>query len=249
MDPLKQLTRGQISAIWRRSDEIHLSNLRRSERGQAPGPSRRWKGDGRAAHLGTAEGVGREGRQGEEEGAAVTHLDLMHGLDWSGQRVTGWLVQEKFNGLRALWTGRGLVSRTGQRFNSPAWFTAGLPDVPLDGELYAGIGTLGRISNTLARHKSGKDEDWQGVTLCAFDAPAVPGTYITRHAAAKSSLNGCGANVRCASFSPLESIPLLRGALDELHRCGGEGFILRDPSAPYAAGRTDRLLKFKDAMR
>ena len=32
----------------------------------------------------------------------MTHLDLMHGHDFSGQRVGGWLAQEKLDGLRCL---------------------------------------------------------------------------------------------------------------------------------------------------
>lgn len=72
----------------------------------------------------------------------MNHLDLMHGKDYSGQRIAGWLVQEKFNGLRCLWTGTQLVSRNGERFNAPAWFTAGLPSVPLTASFTRGIEAL-----------------------------------------------------------------------------------------------------------
>ena len=149
---------------------------------EAPGPRRVWEGTGLKDHPGAAQGVGREGWSGEEEGPQVTHLGLMHGRDYAaGQRIAGWLVQEKFNGLRCLWTGTELVSRNGERFNAPAWFTAGLPvGIPLDGELYAGVGSLGRISNLLARHKSGKDVDWQGVRFMVFDAPTVRGCFSDR---------------------------------------------------------------------
>jgi len=30
---------------------------------------------------------------------------MMNGTDWTGQDVTGWIVQEKFDGFRAFWTG------------------------------------------------------------------------------------------------------------------------------------------------
>ena len=39
--------------------------------------------------------------------------------------------------------------------------------------------------------------------------------------------------------------PQLRHLLRSLHKAGGEGFMLREPSAPYVAGRTGKLLKFK----
>lgn len=172
----------------------------------------------------------------------MTHLDLMHGRDYVGQRVGGWLVQEKFDGVRALWTGKELVSRNGERFNAPAWFTAGLPDVPLDGELYAGVGTRGRIANTLARHKSGKDSDWLGVRFMVFDSPSVNGGHLARW----SSIPTNGITLVRAEYVTLHSLANLRQKLRALHARGGEGFILRDPSAPYVAGRTDKLLKFKD---
>jgi len=217
--------------------------MRCAGRGQAPGPCSRWQGDGRADHPGTAAGVGREGWQREAEGQQVNHLDLMHGKDYAGQRVGGWLVQEKLDGLRCLWTGAELVSRNGERFNAPDWFTAGLPaGIPLDGELYAGPGTLGRVSATLARHKSGADADWQGVRFMVFDAPTVRSSFAER----ASFLRGIDArHTEIVATSAVESIAKLRVALKHLHKSGGEGFMLRDPSAPYVAGRTGKLLKFK----
>ena len=227
--------------------------MRSRLRGEEPGPRRLWEGDGRADHVSAAQGVGREGWSGKAEGQQVNHLDLMHGRDYAaGQRIAGWLVQEKFNGLRCLWTGTQLVSRNGERFNAPAWFTAGLPSVPLDGELYAGHRSLGRISNTLARHKSGKDEDWKRVWFMVFDAPAASGGYLERMSSFKLPSLQLGRAVPVPEFrrepwstrGP-EGLAELRRDLKHLHKSGGEGFILRDPSAPYVAGRTATVLKFK----
>lgn len=168
----------------------------------------------------------------------------MHGKDWNGQRVGGWLMQEKLDGLRCLWTGRELVSRNGEKFKAPAWFTAGLPvGVPLDGELFAGYGSLGRISNTLARHKSGADEDWQGVRFMVFDAPAIGRTFALRNLCL--SYLFCEPTMGLIPVRKVESLAKLRRELKALHKRSGEGFILRDPSALYVAGRTDRVLKFK----
>ena len=219
--------------------------MRCAGRNQAPGPRSRWQGDGRAAYLGTAAGVWREGWSGEEEGPQVTHLCFMHGKDFAGQRVGGWLCQEKLDGLRCLWTGAELVSRNGERFNAPAWFTAGLPaGIPLDGELYAGPGTLGRVSATLARHKSGKDEDWQGVRFMVFDAPTVDGGFQARVAAIPQLIRKA-CNADWVFTKAVKGVAELRHLLRSLHKAGGEGFMLREPSAPYVAGRTGKLLKFK----
>src|SRR5918998_891176 len=49
---------------------------------------------------------------------------------------TGWWLSEKLDGVRAYWDGRQLLSRLGNMFHAPDWFIDGLPDHPLDGELF-----------------------------------------------------------------------------------------------------------------
>lgn len=44
-------------------------------------------------------------------------------------------VSEKLDGVRAIWDGKTLRFRSGRPIHAPAWFTAGLPAHPLDGEL------------------------------------------------------------------------------------------------------------------
>jgi DNA ligase-1 len=174
----------------------------------------------------------------------VNEKQLMHGKDYAGQRVGGWLCQEKLDGLRCLWTGAELVSRNGERFNAPDWFTAGLPaGIPLDGELYAGPGTLGRVSATLARHKSGAHADWQVVRFMVFDAPGE-GSFQARVAAIPQLIRKAF-NADAVQTSTVRDLASLRRLLRDLHKRGGEGFMLREPSAPYVAGRTGKLLKFK----
>ncbi len=59
------------------------------------------------------------------------------GRDWDGEQdVTNWHLSEKLDGVRALWTGTQFLSRSGHTYHAPAWFTAGLPQLPLDGELW-----------------------------------------------------------------------------------------------------------------
>ncbi|MGO2563434.1 MAG: DNA ligase, partial [Pseudoalteromonas nigrifaciens] len=50
--------------------------------------------------------------------------------------VSNYLVSEKFDGVRAIWTGKQFVTRQGNVINAPEWFTAPLPKVWLDGELW-----------------------------------------------------------------------------------------------------------------
>ena len=56
---------------------------------------------------------------------------------WDNQAdLTGWWMSEKLDGVRAYWDGKQFLSRLGNLYHAPAWFIAGLPDVPLDGELW-----------------------------------------------------------------------------------------------------------------
>src|ERR1700676_2154130 len=51
---------------------------------------------------------------------------------------TGWWLSEKLDGVRAYWDGTQILSRQGNLFHAPLWFSAGLPAEPLDGELWLG---------------------------------------------------------------------------------------------------------------
>lgn len=50
-------------------------------------------------------------------------------------------MSEKLDGLRAVWNGKILLSRNGNPFYAPEFFTKDLPkDTVLDGELFLGRG-------------------------------------------------------------------------------------------------------------
>ncbi len=51
---------------------------------------------------------------------------------------TGWWVSEKLDGVRAYWNGQQFISRLGNPFLAPSWFTKNLPSMALDGELWCG---------------------------------------------------------------------------------------------------------------
>src|SRR5262249_32262497 len=62
---------------------------------------------------------------------------LLLGERWDGSRaLAGWWMSEKLDGVRASWTGQEFLSRLGNPFHVPDWFSAGLPREPLDGEFW-----------------------------------------------------------------------------------------------------------------
>lgn len=50
-------------------------------------------------------------------------------------------VSEKLDGVRGYWDGEKMLTRGGERIAAPGWFTAGLPKILMDGELWVGRGT------------------------------------------------------------------------------------------------------------
>ena len=68
-------------------------------------------------------------------------------------------VSEKYDGVRGYWDGSQLWTRGGERINAPAWFTAGWPPVPMDGELWAGRGQFSTAVSTV-RQQTPVDAAW-----------------------------------------------------------------------------------------
>jgi len=91
----------------------------------------------------------------------------------------GWLVSEKFDGARAWWDGRTLRFRSGIVIHAPAWFTAGLPAAPLDGELWLGRGCFEDLSG-IVRRRQPDEAAWRDLIYLVFDLPGAPGPFAQR---------------------------------------------------------------------
>ena len=95
-------------------------------------------------------------------------------------------MSEKLDGVRAYWDGRQFLSRLGNRYHAPDWFTAGLPDVPLDGELWIGRKKFQRTVSIVRRQD--RSEHWKEVRFLVFDAPASGGPFEERLAFLEQAL-------------------------------------------------------------
>ena len=96
-----------------------------------------------------------------------------------GQSPAGYLVSEKFDGVRALWDGRRLRLRGGGEVKAPAWFVAGLPAQALDGELWLGRGRFDEIS-ALVRREQPVEAEWRAVRYLVFELPGASGSFADR---------------------------------------------------------------------
>ncbi len=159
---------------------------------------------------------------------------------WDGvQDVTGWLMSEKLDGVRAYWDGENFRSRLGNVFATPEWFRAGMPKTHLDGELWMGRGRFQETSGHVRRMDRGPQ--WSGITYQVFDAPIIPGGFEKRFASIPRLPGHC----KKLMHVPCPGLAGLKELLAEVEAQGGEGLMLRQPGSEYVRGRSASLLKVK----
>lgn len=159
--------------------------------------------------------------------------------------VAQYLVSEKLDGVRAIWDGKTLVFRSGHPVDAPRWFLDGLPDQPLDGELWLGRGNFERLSG-IVRRTTPIDDEWRQVRYMIFELPGAPGSFAERAERMRQI-------VVQANIPWLLAIPQISGVdrnilqkmLAETLQAGGEGLMLHRAAALYSSGRSDDLLKLK----
>ncbi|HEX5515054.1 MAG TPA: DNA ligase [Gammaproteobacteria bacterium] len=159
--------------------------------------------------------------------------------------VAEYWVSEKLDGVRGHWDGDVLRTRGGQHVNSPAWFTAGWPKVPLDGELWIGRGRFDEVSG-IVRATASDDAVWRKVHFMVFDLPAHPGPFEARLMNMRSLLEQAGVPwLQPIAQFRLKDAAELEARLTEVIAAGGEGLMLHHRGAYYRIGRSDQLLKYK----
>ncbi len=179
-------------------------------------------------------------------GAQAQGRALMQALPWQpADDLADWWVSEKFDGMRGYWDGRALWSRSGRPIAAPAWFTAGWPAQPLDGELWAGRGRFETTVSTVRRSQP-PDAAWRGIRFMAFDLPDHGGPFDERHEALARLLGSVNlAWLQAVAQSRVASRQDLAQRLAQVIAEGGEGLILAHGQAHYVAGRSAGLRKLK----
>jgi DNA ligase 1 len=158
--------------------------------------------------------------------------------------LTDWWMSEKLDGVRAYWDGKQFLSRQGNRFHAPDWFISGLPDVPLDGELWIDRKQFQRTVSIVRRQD--KSDLWKEVRYLVFDAPACTGGFESRLEFLSEALPAeRQPYVRLHEHHRCQGLPQLHEELARVEALGGEGLMLRQPGSVYEAGRSSTLLKIK----
>jgi hypothetical protein len=163
---------------------------------------------------------------------------------WDGvQNITGWLMSEKLDGIRAYWDGEQFRSRLDNVFATPEWYRERMPKgVHLDGELWMGRGRFQETTGYVRRMDRG--EHWREIQYQVFDAPSVPGGFETRYAAIGTHIP---IPIHCSKLphTPCPNIEVLKQFLAHVEAHGGEGVMLRQPGSMYHRARSATLLKVK----
>jgi DNA ligase-1 len=220
--------RNQSLGIERRSCK-HLRKLRGDEAEEA--------------RIGGALPVRAKPASGDDEDDAGPPVLLAERWD-NVADLSGWWMSEKLDGVRAYWDGKQFLSRNGNVYYAPDWFIEGLPDLPLDGELWLGRKKFQRAVS-IARRQD-KSEHWRELRYLVFDAPTQTGGFEERtgflndlFARKKLEFAAAHAHQLCRDLNHL------RSELARIEGLGGEGLMLREPRSKYAAGRSTTLLKVK----
>ena len=177
---------------------------------------------------------------------AVPPLLLAHTWE-NGIDLAGWFLSEKMDGVRAYWNGQQFLSRQGNVYHAPAWFTANLPSTPLDGELWLARKAFQRTVSIVRRHDA--TELWREIKFVVFDAPALADVFEARQEFLREML---GTNeLPYAQWLPQErcrNVEHLQSELSRIESLGGEGLMLRQPGSRYEVGRSATLLKVKSML-
>lgn len=170
--------------------------------------------------------------------------ELMLLKEWEGQDVSGWLMSEKMDGVRAYWDGQKLISRGGVELAVPAWFTEGFPPFAVDGELWSKRGDFENIISIVKKKEP--HDGWKNIAFYAFDVPLENGGLIQRLVKLEYYLKLNQVDyLKVARQITCKDEEHLKSFLQEIEKGGGEGVVVRNPDTKYVAKRDPASLKIK----
>jgi DNA ligase-1 len=164
----------------------------------------------------------------------------------SSIELSDYWVSEKYDGVRAYWDGKRLVSRQGNEYYAPQWFIADFPQVPLDGELWLGRGRFDRLSG-IVRKKQPIDSEWQQVRYMVFDMPRQAGNFDQRLMVMRS-LKDKPSWLSVAEQWRVSTEAELLAQLATFVKAKAEGLMLHKGDSSYLAKRSNDLVKLKPSF-
>lgn len=142
-------------------------------------------------------------------------------------------VSEKYDGVRAYWDGKSLISRNGNPIYAPTSFISQLPrGVHLDGELWLGRNKF-EDTVSIVRRNVARPGSWDKIRYRVFDLPKHSGLFFDRYAAMQQ-LHDQDHYKRweIVEQHPIHSKDTLFEQLHHIEKQGGEGLMLRKIDSP-----------------
>ena len=167
-------------------------------------------------------------------------INLMLLKTYKDQNITGWVMSEKLDGIRAYWNGKNLLTRSGNIIYAPKWFTKDYPPFEIDGELWTKHKDFEHIISIVRDRTPSKE--WKQIRHYIFEVPNAKGGLFERLNRVKKYENGI---IKTIPQIPIRDKNHLKQFLTDIELKGGEGVVVRDPKALYIAKRTNKVLKVK----
>jgi DNA ligase-1 len=161
--------------------------------------------------------------------------------------VEGWMASEKLDGVRALWNGQKLLTRAKRGIHAPDWFIEPLKKYGtyLDGELWIKRGDFNRLSGHV-RRKEPDEEVWRDeIKFMVFDVPTVRAPFKERYKQLCFYGKTFPDHVQVVDHWHVDGVFDVSAHLSRVEKEGGEGLILRQPTAHYVWKRSPSVLKVK----
>ena len=164
----------------------------------------------------------------------------------SGVDLSDYWVSEKYDGVRAIWNGKQLVSRGGNIYHAPGWFIKDFPKHHrLDGELWVARQQFEKLVS-IVRDKKPDHEAWKKVKFMVFDMPDSIQPFTRRIDLIKKTLSSLNIPwLQAVQQWKVTNHASLMLQLKDISQAGAEGLMLHRGSSFYKGKRSGDLLKVK----
>jgi DNA ligase-1 len=160
---------------------------------------------------------------------------------YKDQNISGWVMSEKLDGIRAYWDGKNMRFRSGKIIHTPKYFTKDYPSFELDGELWTKRKDFENISS-IVRDTIPNERKWKEIKHYIFEVPNAKGNLFQRLSLAKKYENNI---IKIIPQIKISNIKSMKKYLRDLENKGAEGIVVRDANAKYINKRTSKALKIK----
>ncbi|WP_413111788.1 DNA ligase [Thaumasiovibrio sp. DFM-14] len=176
---------------------------------------------------------------------ALTKADL-NTLKFDSDSVSEYLISEKLDGIRAHWTGKNLLTRSGKIIHAPSWFTAGFPSaVTFEGELWLERDSFQSVSK-IVLDKKPNNLHWKNVQFRIFDSASIKGGFGYRYQQLVTTVADIQSPyINVIPQRRVDDINELTQMLIRIEDMNGEGLMLHHQDNVYLAGKSHDYFKLK----